>query len=433
LTIVRTLQQAGFQAFFAGGVVRDLLLGRSVADIDVATSAPPDEVERRFAHTVPVGRQFGVIVVVAGDVHYEVATFRSDSEYLDGRHPSSIRFASAREDALRRDFTVNALFLDPLTGEVVDFVGGRGDLQRRLIRTVGSARERFKEDRLRMLRAVRFACQLDFEIEPACFEAVQDLAAQILEVSWERIRDEVVKILIGPDPARGLDLLYSSGLLVEVLPEVAAMHGVPQPPEYHPEGDVFVHTRLMLKLAERPDAALALAILLHDIGKPPTLAVKDRIRFDGHADVGAEMAAAVCRRLKLSNEVVNEAVDLVRQHLRFIPVEQMRESTLKRFLRQENFAKHLELHRLDCLASHGQLAGYDYCRRKLEEFGREAMRPAPLLNGRHLIDLGLAPGPVFAEILDRLEDLQLEGAISDTSQALEWVRRNYLSSGSGGR
>ena len=427
LAIVKTLSGAGHRALFAGGVVRDLLLGNRVSDIDIATSALPQEVEALFPHTIAVGKQFGVMIVVVNSINYEVATFRAEAGYLDGRHPSSVRFTGAEEDARRRDFTVNALFLDPLTRDIIDYAGGLEDLKGRLIRTVGNPAERLEEDKLRILRAVRFACQLGFQIDSNTWNEVGRQVSKLLQVSWERIRDELIKILTGPAPARGLDLLSDSGILDVILPEVAAMRGVPQPPEFHPEGDVFVHTRLMFEIAGQvSDPDLALAILLHDVGKPPTLIVRDRIRFDGHDQKGAEMAEAIGRRLRLPVQQIEEVSELVREHLRFIPVQEMRESTLKRFLRKENVEKHLELHRLDCRASHGDLTSYHFCRAKLEEFSQEAMRPEPLLNGHDLIALGLTPGPLFSEILSSLEDLQLEGKIATRDEALEWVRSHFL-------
>ncbi len=429
LRVVSGLREAGHTAYFAGGAVRDLLLKRPISDIDIATSAPPEVVEAVFPHTIPVGRQFGVIVVVFDVRRYEVATFRRESGYVDGRHPSRIVFSDAREDALRRDFTINALFLEPESQTVIDFVDGRADLQTRTIRTVGPAAERFREDRLRLMRAVRFACDLDFRIESGTWEQVRENAPGIRQVSRERVRDELLRILTGSQPSRGLRLLYESGLLAEILPEVEAMVGVPQPPQFHPEGDVFVHTCLMLERSERPHPSLALGILLHDVGKPPTLRVEERIRFDGHAEVGAEMAATICRRLRLPRDVTVEVVDLVRDHLRFIHVREMRESTLKRFLRKANFPDHLELHRLDCLASHGDLSNYEFCRERLEELDREAIRPAPLLNGHDLIREGLAPGPLFSQILTELEDRQLEGSIRSREEALAWLRRNWAPPG----
>jgi poly(A) polymerase len=426
LRITRRLEASGHRALFAGGVVRDLLLKRPISDLDIATSAPPDTVEALFSRTIPVGKQFGVMIVLAEGRQYEVATFRSEGAYLDGRHPTTVHFTSAEEDARRRDFTVNALFLDPESLEVIDYAGGLADLERRVLKTVGDPSERFEEDRLRILRAVRFVSQLGFEIDRRTFEQVKKRAASLVRVSPERVRDEILRILTGPDPVRGLDLLLESGILAVILPEVAALEGVPQPPEYHPEGDVLVHTRLMFKIAGRiEDPILALGVLLHDIGKPPTFTVKERIRFDGHDKKGAEMAKEVCRRLRLSSDETEEVVELVREHLRFIPVKEMRESTLKRFLRNENIEKHLELHRLDCLASHEDLTSYEFCVRKLAEFGREAMKPPPLLNGDDLIALGFKPAPLFSEILERLEDLQLEGRLQSREEALEWVKANY--------
>ncbi len=426
LAIVRRLHEAGYEAVLAGGVVRDLLLRRPVSDVDIATSAPPDRVESLFPKTIPVGKQFGVIIVVSGGHQYEVATFRIDEGYMDGRRPTSVSFANPEEDAGRRDFTVNALFFDPITDQVLDYVGGCEDLKRRLIRTVGNPSERFAEDKLRVLRALRFACQLDFQIDPATYAEVRAMASALLQVSWERIREELLKMLTGKTPARALDLMADTGILDVILPEVAAMRGVPQPPEFHPEGDVFVHTRLMFQLAGPRDEVLALAILLHDVGKPPTLRVKERIRFDGHAEKGAEIAEAVCRRLRLSNEETAEVVELVRDHLRFIPIREMRESTLKRFLRRPNIERHLELHRLDCLASHGDLTNYDFARSQLDRLSEQEMKPRPLLTGHDLRRAGLLPGPVFKEILTALEDEQLEGRISTREEALEWVRSKYL-------
>lgn len=426
LTIARTLRDHGYEALFAGGAVRDLLLGKAISDIDIATSAPPQEVEALFEHTIPVGKQFGVIIVVIDSINYEVTTFRQESGYTDGRHPGQVWFTDAQQDALRRDFTVNALFLDPLTEEIIDYVNGRVDLERRVIRTVGPAPRRFGEDKLRVLRALRFACQLGFEIDGETYRELMRSAPQLTQVSWERIRDELLKMLTGADPARGLQLLADSGILAVILPEVAAMQGVPQPPEYHPEGDVFIHTQLMFALSRGLDETLALGILLHDVGKPPTFAVKERIRFDGHVEVGAEMAEEICRRLRCSTEQTEEVVDLVKNHLKFMNVFEMRESTLKRFLRKENFDQHMILHRLDCLASHCDLSSYRFCEQKLKEFSEEQIRPAPLVSGYDLIDLGLKPGTIFSEILTALEDLQLEGKLTTKENALKWVQEHYL-------
>jgi len=426
LAILKTLHDQGHEAYFAGGAVRDLLLEKSISEIDIATSASPQEIEQLFPKTIPVGKQFGVIVVVQDTNNYEVTTFRKEADYVDGRHPTRVSFTDARHDVERRDFTVNALFYNPFTEEVIDYLKGREDLERKLIRTVGPPQSRFQEDKLRLLRALRFACQLDFEIEQQTYQQVKEHASQLTQVSWERIRDEVLKILTGPDPSRGLKLMSDSGILEVILPEIAAMQGVQQPPQFHPEGDVFVHTCLMFELSQERSETLALEILLHDVGKPPTFIIKERIRFDGHADLGAKMAEEICRRLRISNQQIEEVVDVVKDHLRFIHVQEMRESTLKRFLRKSNFSDHLELHRLDSLASHGKLSSYHFCQEKLEELSQEAMRPKPLINGHDLIGLGLEPGPLFSEIMSAIEDFQLEGKLSSKEETLDWVRKHYL-------
>ena len=426
LAILKTLHDQGQEAYFAGGAVRDLLLEKSISEIDIATSASPQEIEQLFPKTIPVGKQFGVIVVVQDTNNFEVTTFRKEADYVDGRHPTQVSFTDARHDVERRDFTVNALFFNPFTEEVIDYIKGREDLERKLIRTVGPPRSRFQEDKLRLLRALRFACQLDFEIEQETYQQLKEHASQLTQVSWERIRDEVLKILTGPDPSRGLKLMSDSGILEVILPEIAAMHGVQQPPEFHPEGDVFVHTCLMFELSQERSETLALEILLHDVGKPPTFIIKERIRFDGHADLGAKMAEEICRRLRISNQQTEEVVDVVKDHLRFIHVQEMRESTLKRFLRKTNFSDHLELHRLDSLASHGKLSSYHFCQEKLEELSQEAMRPKPLINGHDLIRMGLEPGPLFSEILRAIEDFQLEDKLSSKEETLDWVKKHYL-------
>ncbi|HSR67816.1 MAG TPA: CCA tRNA nucleotidyltransferase [Acidobacteriota bacterium] len=426
LSIVRRFRRHGHQALLAGGVVRDLLLGRKVEDVDIAVSATPEQIEALFPDTYDVGRQFGVILVRVDGISYEVTTFRMEGDYLDGRHPSSVSFSDARHDARRRDFTVNALFYDPFQHKVIDYVGGQEDLRLGVLRSVGRPERRFQEDKLRILRAIRFACRLGFDIEKETWRQVEAQAPHLTQVSWERIRDELIKMLTGPDASRGLLLMQQSGIMQVILPEVAAMEGVAQPPQFHPEGDVFTHTRLLFKMAGQvEDPALALAMLLHDVGKPPTYTVRERIRFDRHAEVGAEMAEEVARRLRLSNETRRQVVEMVRQHLRFMHVEKMRRSTLKRFLRLDLFDKHLTLHRWDCLASHGDLGTWEFCRRKLEEFAREPVRPQPLLDGNDLIEMGYRPGPLFKEILTRVEDLQLEGQLSEPSQARQWVTEHY--------
>ena len=423
--IVEKLRLHGHEAFFAGGWVRDFLMRRKPKDIDIATSALPEDVLRIFPNAVAIGASFGVVQVRLYGRAYEVATFRTEGPYLDGRHPSAVKFSGPKQDALRRDFTINGLFYDPLAKRVIDYVHGKTDIQRKTIRTIGNPKERFAEDKLRMLRAVRFACSLSFVIDPGTWEAIKGLAADIRQVSWERIRDEVLKIITGPNAGRGLDLLQESGLLSQILPEIEAMRGVAQPPEYHPEGDVYVHTRMMLEMLRHPSPVLALAALLHDVGKPPTFSVKERIRFDGHVEVGARMAEEICRRLRLSNEETEQVVDLVLNHLRFMHVRQMRESTLKRFLRKTNFSDHLELHRIDCLCSHGDLESYTFCKKKLEELKDEPPSPPPLVTGHDLIEIGYAPGPIFKQILEAVEDLQLENALTTREDALAYIRNTF--------
>ena len=423
--IVERLRRNGHEAFFAGGWVRDYLLQRKPKDIDIATSARPEEVQRLFPDSTPIGASFGVVQARVYGHAYEITTFRKEGPYLDGRHPSEISFTTPEQDALRRDFTVNGMFYDPIAGRVIDYVHGKADLQGRIIRTIGDPGARFEEDKLRMLRAIRFACGLDFQIVAATWESIRGMATKILQVSWERIRDELTKMFVGPAPGRALDLLHESGLLREILPEIEAMRGVQQPPEYHPEGDVYVHTRMALELLRKPSAVLAWGTLLHDVGKPPTFSLAERIRFDGHVEVGARMAEEVCRRLRLSNEETEHVVELERHHLRFMHVHEMRKSTLTRFLRLPHFEDHLELHRVDCLSSHRNLDSYRFCREKLKEYHAQEPAPAPLINGEDLIALGYKPGPIFKEILDAVEDLQLEDTIKTKEEALEFVARTF--------
>jgi poly(A) polymerase len=434
IKIVKTLRQAGFKAYFAGGCVRDQVMGREPQDYDVATDARPEAVIRLFPMTIPVGMSFGVVIVLEGPYPFEVATFRSDGQYLDGRHPVEVHFSSEEEDAKRRDFTINGMFYDPISRRIVDYVGGQEDIKARLIRCIGNPQERFSEDKLRLMRAVRFATQFDYKIEERTYQALLALADQITVVSAERIRDELSKILTGPRPAQGLRLLHQTGLLKAILPEVTAMEGVQQPPEFHPEGDVWIHTLLMLeKMVPASSFDFALSVLLHDVGKPPTFSPpkasasggKDRIRFDNHCQVGAEMAEQICTRLRLSRKQTEKVVELVREHLRFKDVRLMRESKLKRFLRGEHFLDHLELHRLDCLASHGDLSNWEFCKQKLEEIGPEEMRPERLVTGHDLIQMGYVPGPLFSEILTAVEDAQLEGRVKDREAALELIQKQF--------
>ncbi len=423
--IVEKLRKHGHEAFFAGGWVRDRLLKRRHNDVDIATSAPPEEVSRIFPGSVPIGARFGVMQVRAYGRSYEVATFRSDSFYLDGRHPSSVSYSDPRSDALRRDFTINGLFYDPISDRVIDFVRGRSDLISRVIRTIGEPVIRFGEDKLRLLRAIRFACALNFSIDPATWNAILEMAPGVLQVSWERIRDEVLKILTGPDPERGLNLLQESGLLRQILPEVEAMRGVEQPPEYHPEGDVFVHTKLVLRYLRKPSPVLALGALLHDVGKPGTFQQKERIRFDGHVEAGTSLAEGICRRLRMSKDDTERVVELVRHHLRFMHVKEMRRSTLVRFLRTPHFEDHLELHRADCLGSHRDLEYYRFCREEWLRLRSEPAQVPRLINGDQLISMGYTPGPSFLGMLRAVEDLQIEGKLKSTEEAREYLLKTF--------
>jgi poly(A) polymerase len=445
-SVIATLRDRGHQAYLCGGCVRDILLGREPADYDVTTDATPDEVMGVFPETYAVGAQFGVVLVPlpkdsaaepssALDVTsngksgvIEVATFRSDVSYSDGRHPDEVRFSKdPREDVQRRDFTINGLLMDPRSGEVLDYVGGRSDLGAHIIRTIGDPRLRFTEDKLRMLRAVRFAARFGYRINAATMAGIHEMAGQILQVSHERVRDELTKMLTEGHARDAFLLLDESGLLQEVLPEISAMRGVEQPPQYHPEGDVFVHTLLLLENLPHPcPPALAWGALLHDVGKPPTFRVApDRIRFDGHVEVGVKMAEALLRRLRFSNDDTEQIVALIQNHMRFGQIMQMKESTLKKFLRIPRFEEHLDLHRMDCLASHRILSAYEFAHEKLASIPAEKMRPAPLLTGDDLIDAGYAPGPRFKEILSAVEDAQLEGKLLSKEDALTFVATEF--------
>jgi len=425
-SIVSRLRAAGHQAYLVGGCVRDLLLGRQPKDFDVATDARPDRVTELFERSEQVGAHFGVVLVRENTSQVEVATFRSDSSYSDGRRPDQVHFETGpRQDALRRDFTINALLLDPETHQVLDFVGGRADLEGRLIRAIGDPRLRFGEDHLRLIRAVRFAARLGFQIEPATMAAMQRLHGLIAQVAAERVRDELVRILTEGGARRGFELLDETGLLGDMLPEVAAMKGVAQPPEFHPEGDVWTHTLLLLEKLRNPTATLAMGALLHDAGKPATFRVAERIRFDGHVEEGARLARGILARLRFSHEQTEQIVALVAHHMRFKDSGRMRESTLKRFLRLDNFAEHLELHRLDCLSSNGNLESYRLIRSRLADMGAEELRPTPLLTGRDLIAAGYAPGPAFAKMLAAVEDAQLEARVGTKEEALELLRAEF--------
>jgi len=442
-TIVETLRQRGFQTYLVGGCVRDLLLGREPKDYDVATDATPQQVMEIFPETYAVGVQFGVVLVPAPDRDLEsdaatgrsskshaveVATFRSDIGYSDGRHPDEVRFSrKPEEDVARRDFTINGMLLDPRSGEVLDFVCGRKDLESGIVRAIGDPERRFAEDKLRMLRAVRFAARFEYAIEPATFGAIQKLAHQIEAVSRERVRDELTHMLTEGHARRAFLLLDESGLLQHILPQISAMKGVEQPAEFHPEGDVFVHTLLLLDNLPHPcPPALAWGALLHDVGKPPTFRVApDRIRFDNHVEVGVKMAEDMCDRLRFSNDETTQILALVENHMRFGHATRMKEATLKKFLRMPSFEEHLALHRADCLASHRNLSTYEFVRQKLTEIPPEKMRPSPLVTGDDLIAAGHVPGPKFREILTAVEDAQLEGRVLSRDQALDFVHREF--------
>ena len=420
--VIDRLRAGGHQAFLVGGCVRDLLLGVKPKDFDVATDARPDRIMDLFPRSGRVGAHFGVVLVRDVFDQVEVATFRSDHDYLDGRHPEQVRFENdPREDVLRRDFTINGLMMDPDTGQVLDFVDGRGDLARGVIRAIGDPNARFREDHLRLLRGVRFAARFGFEIEPVTFDAMRRDHALILKVAMERVREELVRILTEGGARRGFELLDASGMLLDLLPEVAAMKGVAQPPEYHPEGDVWQHTLLLLEQLCQPTPTLALAALLHDVGKPATFRVADRIRFDGHVEEGVRLARLILTRLRFSREEIEQVEALIDNHMRFKDVGRMKESTLKRFLRLPAFAEHLELHRLDVMSSNKRLENYNLAKQKLEEYSAEHLQPAPLLTGADLIGMGYEPGPQFSKILALLEDAQLEGHVHSREEAMALV------------
>ena len=449
--IVAALRAGGHQAWFAGGCVRDLLLGAAPKDFDVATSATPDVVMGMFAKTYPVGAHFGVVLVCSpgektgekegGEIATEVATFRHDGAYSDGRRPDAVRFSTdAREDVLRRDFTINGMLLDPVkleeTGDAaaaaLDYVGGREDLAAKMLRAIGDPALRFAEDKLRMLRGVRFAARLGFAIEPRTLAAMRAAAGEIGQVSCERIRDELTLMLTEGHAQRAFELLDETGLLGQVLPEAVKMHGVRQPPQFHPEGDVWVHTMLLLeKLKPGVSPTLAWAALLHDIGKPATFRPPDpgkpgdRIRFSGHAEVGVRIAEVILGRLRFSNEDTGQIVALVKNHMRFGDILQMRESTVKRFLRLPRFEEHLALHWMDCSSAHGDLRLYEFAKQRYESAPAEAIRPKLLVTGRDLIAAGYRPGPEFKAMLEAAEDAQLEGTASTADEGLDVVRERF--------
>jgi len=429
--VVTQLRNAGHKAYCVGGSTRDTLLKIAPKEYDITTSATPQEVAEIFPHTVPIGVSFGVILVIVGQYQFEVATFRKDQSYSDGRHPDSVTYSTEeQEDVLRRDFTINGMLYDPIKEEVIDYVNGIDDLENKIIRTIGNPYERFNEDKLRMMRAVRFSSRYNFELDRDTFEAIRELASEITQVSSERIRDEIIKTISQENPGHGLNMLSESCLLKYVLPDIETMKGVEQPPQFHPEGDVFIHTCLVLdKLFENEGGVvspeLAIGALLHDVGKPPTFTVSDRIRFNGHDRLGAEISKRICRKLKFSNKQIDVIYSLVREHLKFKDVFKMKTSTLKRFIGMPYFEEHMALHLADCQASHGLLGAYDFIMQKFSEFEEEEIKPAPLLGGKELIEMGYKPGPIFSEILNFVEDAQLEGEIKDPEDARKIVSQKY--------
>ena len=428
--VAARLRAAGHIAYFAGGCVRDMVRGLAAKDFDIATNATPDIVQKIFPHTYAVGAHFGVVVVVENGLNFEVATFRSDGAYLDHRHPADVRFSSPEEDAKRRDFTINGMFFDPEKNEVIDFVGGRTDLDAKLVRAIGDPAARFTEDRLRMLRAVRFATVLHYKIDNPTWDALVASAASINEISAERIREELLKIFLSPNRVRGWELLDRSGLLRTILPELDAMKGCLQPEQFHPEGDVFVHTRLMLELLpEKVSAPLILSVLFHDVAKPVTATVDEtgRIRFNEHDRIGAAMTESIMERLRFSRAEIDAVVEMVRQHMVFKDVPKMRVAKLKRFMARPTFVEELELHRVDCASSHKMMDNYEFLLQKREEFANEPIIPPPLVRGDDLIALGMKPGPEFGEILEAVETRQLEGVLKDRQQALDWIKQEYPS------
>ncbi len=426
LHITRRLRHAGHDAYLAGGCVRDRLLGRSPKDYDIATGATPQAVQAVFPDTVPIGSKFGSVIVLVDGDPFEVTTFRLDGPYTDGRHPVHIRYGTLEDDVRRRDFTINAMMYDPVEDRVIDLVNGREDLGRRLVRAIGDPHERFAEDRLRMVRAVRLACGLDFTIDGPTLQAIRSHAGAVTEVAWERIGAEVTRTLMEGGGRRGVELLDETGLLEVILPEIAAMKGCDQTPDYHPEGDVFVHTLTLLQQLDGPTETLAYGCLLHDVAKPPCRQpAGERVTFYGHPELGADMATEILRRLKRSRAVAERVAWLVRCHLHYTQAPKMKLSTLKRFLGQDGIHELLELCRIDALSSNGDLGYYEFCQQKLAELGEKEVSPEPLLRGRDLIQLGYVPGPSFSAILGAVEEAQLEGVLRTREQAVAWVREGY--------
>ena len=426
LDIVKKLQKSGHTAYFAGGCVRDSILRVQPKDYDVATSASPDQVEKLFEKTVPVGKQFGVMLAIVEGEQFEIATFRKEGGYQDGRHPSWIKKSDPEEDAKRRDFTVNGLFYDPIKDEIIDYVGGVEDIHHQLISTIGKPEERFSEDKLRLIRAVRFASTLGFKLEEQTWFTLKKMAPEIKMVSSERIRDELVKIFTRPNAGLGLELLSESGLLKEILPEVEAMKGCAQSPDYHPEGDVFVHTQLLLDKLENPTVTLAFSCLLHDVGKPPTFTRDgDKIHFYEHDRIGADMTREIMMRLRFSNKEIDAVAAAVSNHMRFMHVKEMRQGKLKTFLARDTFQEELELHRIDCSSSHGKLDNYEFLKAKIQELKEDELKPKPFLTGHRLMAAGISAGPVMGQIIREGYELQLEGRFENEDAAVQWAKERW--------
>ena len=430
IDIIGKLQEKGHIAYLAGGCVRDMLRGETPKDYDIATSALPREITSIFTKTREVGVHFGVVIVIVNNQAFDVATFRNDGSYKDGRHPEEVTFSTPQDDTARRDFTVNGIFFDPISEKYIDFVEGKSDIDKKVIRAIGEPNLRFQEDHLRLLRAIRFAARFDYEIEAETWNSIKSNASGISKISKERIRDELTKILLNENRVLGFDLLVESGLMEHIIPEILQLKGCEQPPQFHPEGDVFVHTRLMLSLLkDAPSIELVLSVLLHDIGKPATYSFDeeaDRIRFNGHDKLGAEMSEQILRDLKFSNSIIEDVVQMVANHMTFKDVQKMRQSKLKRFMSRSTFNDEIELHRVDCLGSWGGLDNYDFLNKKVVEFANEPIIPQPLLTGKDLIELGWSPGPDLGQTLNSVQDMQLEGKLNSKDEALDWVKSNRL-------
>ena len=430
IDIIGKLQEKGHIAYLAGGCVRDMLRGETPKDYDIATSALPEEITSIFTKTREVGVHFGVVIVIVNNQAFDVATFRNDGSYKDGRHPEEVTFSTPQDDTARRDFTVNGIFFDPISEKYIDFVEGKSDIDKKVIRAIGEPNLRFQEDHLRLLRAIRFAARFDYEIEAETWNSIKSNASGISKISKERIRDELTKILLNENRVLGFDLLVESGLMEHIIPQILQLKGCEQPPQFHPEGDVFVHTRLMLSLLkDAPSIELVLSVLLHDIGKPATYSFDeeaDRIRFNGHDKLGAEMSEQILRDLKFSNSIIEDVVQMVANHMTFKDVQKMRQSKLKRFMSRSTFNDEIELHRVDCLGSWGGLDNYDFLNKKMVEFANEPIIPQPLLTGKDLIELGWSPGPDLGQTLNSVQDMQLEGKLNSKDEALDWVKSNRL-------